>query len=381
MRRQLLFFLTFFAIGALYAALGPNVSLTLRSSESRKASAADAQSMELADARSCGVDPSSASARKPADPPLERVESANAGSNADASSNSSSERSFARADVVCERSRAARRPRFFTRFSNNALCERSDVPMELDAFPIASAPNARETAGGAAVCSKWARFPVGSWARTRTTSVSYENGRPVQSVTETRATLKSVDLEARRYAIQYDSTIKLGVVEYPRKSKTVEYDFWDAPVGDSVEEERLDPVNLAIGSKTIPCQTVKIVRTTDQFKETTTLWYSDVVAPYLMQRKTIREPLAERGEKERAVDYELFVAQRTAANSDRAFAPANFIGRSSMVSGSRRQATTTVYSAAVPGAILRETTNETTQNDGTALFQTNSVLLDYYVAQ
>ena len=254
-------------------------------------------------------------------------------------------------------------------------------PLDEDEFPLA--PGRDESVDASTpLCSAWAKFPVGSWARRRTTSVTYEDGKPVQSVTETRVLLKSVDFEKKRYELQYDSTIKLGAIDYPRKSETVAYDFWDVPIDDDAVVEELEPVSLKIGLKAIPCRVRRVVRETDKARETTTVWHSPVVAPYVFERQTVREPKSEDGSFESgATSRELYVVQRLPALTRVGIAPVNYIARSSSIAGSRRLSTTIVFSTSTPGGSLRENTQETRSDDDPTVYQTDSVLLDYYIAR
>lgn len=233
----------------------------------------------------------------------------------------------------------------------------------------------------AAQCSHWARFPVGSWARLRAVGISYENGKPVQSVTETKITLLRVDLDARRYTLEYESTIKLGVVDYPKRSERMTYDFCDVPVDDSTKIEDRGAVGLAIGSKTIPCRERRVVRKTNKLREMTTIWYSPAVAPYLFQRETYREPLDANDATESAPSRELFVAQRSAPGAVDTLTRANYVARSTSVSGRRRRSSTIVYSVNIPGGVLRENAVETRFDDSATVFQLDSALLDYYIAR
>lgn len=248
-------------------------------------------------------------------------------------------------------------------------------PLVDDAFPLATESSDADDAS--VLCSSWARFPVGSWARRRTTSVTYEEGKLLQTVTETRILLKSVDCEAKRYELQYDSTLKLGAVDYSRKSETVLYDFWDVPVDDNTTVETLAPANLVIGLKAIPCKTRRVVRETDKTKETTTVWYSNVVAPYVFQRQAIKEQKSDPPHTTR----ELFVVQKIPAFPKLSVAPTKYIAKSSSVSSSRKLAKTIVYSTEIPGGVLRENAQETRSAADPTVYQTDSVLLDYYIAR
>ncbi len=246
-----------------------------------------------------------------------------------------------------------------------------------DEFPIAAPRVVAVETAPAAVCSRWARFKPGSWARRRTTSVAYENGKTIRSVTETKITLVSVDVEKGEYVLRYDATIKMGGLDYERKSKTARFDFCDVPLGDGeVVVETLAPVNLAIARKAIPCQTRRVTRTTPRWKETTTLWFSPVVAPHVLQKETIRESVGEDGG---TISRELAVVQKTAAHLLLGGELTTYVASSSAQRGARFDSTTTVYSTATPGGIARETTVETDAN-GVVLLSSTTVGLDYRVA-
>lgn len=242
-----------------------------------------------------------------------------------------------------------------------------------DEIPIAPP----ESAAPAPQCSRWARFKPGSWTRLQTTSVAYENGKTIRSVTETKISLTSVDVEKGEYELRYDATIKMGGLDYERKSKTARFDFCDVPLGDgAVSVETLAPANLTIARKAIPCQTRRVTRTTAQWKETTTLWFSPVVAPHVLQKETTRESVGDDGE---TISRELSVVQKTAANLLLGGELSTYVVTSAAQKGTRFDSTTTVYSTSTPGGIARKTTVETDAN-GVVLLSSTTVALDYYVA-
>jgi len=226
--------------------------------------------------------------------------------------------------------------------------------------------------------SLWAKFPVGSWARWRSTSVAQEKDRVVQSVTETRALLKSVDVEAGRYELSYERTVKLGGVDYSRSSETIVYNFLDVPCDESSVVEPLEATNLVIASKAIPCRTLSVSRSNSQRREKTTIWYSPVVAPFVLQKETTRE--STNAESTNAV-RELFVVQKTAANTLLGIAPTSYSTRASSTSERRKSSTSSVYSSNTPGGLIRETTVELDDDEKGGALQTTTVLLDYYVAR
>ena len=261
--------------------------------------------------------------------------------------------------------------RFFSSVLPPRLTEAFDL--DFDEFPLATASSVdyRE----AVVCSHWAKFPVGAWARRRTTSnESYDDGRSLQSVTETRALLKKVDFTTGRYTLEFEQTIKMGGVDYSRKSETHEFDFWDVPTDGDVQVENLGPINLKIGFKIVPCQTRRVTRDTPKYRETTTIWYSTVVEPFIIRRETVREP---KGDEKASTSRKLYAVRDVAPRFRLNLAPINFVAYSSSEIGARRASTTTVFSETTPGGVLRETTQETSANGDS--YQTDSSLLDYYV--
>jgi hypothetical protein len=246
-----------------------------------------------------------------------------------------------------------------------------------DEIPIASTASVAVETSPTAQCSRWARFKPGSWARLRTTSVAYENGKTIRSVTETKISLTNVDLKKGEYELRYDATIKMGGLDYERKSATARFDFCDVPLGDgAVDVETLAPANLTIARKAIPCQTRRVTRTTPQWKETTTLWFSPVVAPHVLQKETTRESVGENGE---TISRELSVVQKTAAHLLLGGELSTYVVSSAAQKGTRFDSTTTVYSTKTPGGIARKTTVETDAN-GVVLLSSTTVALDYYVA-
>ena len=243
-----------------------------------------------------------------------------------------------------------------------------------DEIPIAPPKSAAVETSPTAQCSRWARFKPGSWTRLRTTSVAYENGKTIRSVTETKISLTRVDVEKGEYELRYDATIKMGGLDYERKSTTARFDFCDVPLGDgAVSVEMLAPANLTIARKAIPCQTRRLTRTTSQWKETTTLWFSPVVAPHVLQKETTRESDGE------TISRELSVVQKTAANLLLGGELSTYVVASAAQKGTRFDSTTTVYSTSTPGGVARKTTVETDAN-GVVLLSSTTVALDYYVA-
>ncbi len=274
---------------------------------------------------------------------------------------------------------APSRPSFFSGIVPRVVPS-SESPQELgvdDEFPLVAPQEANPESELSPTFSLWAKFPVGSWARWRSTCVAQEKDRSTQSVTETRVVLKSVDQEAKRYELSYERTVKLGGVDYARSSETVVYNFLDVPCDESTVVERLESTNLVIAGKAIPCRTLRASRSNSERLEKTTVWYSPVAAPFVLQKETIRKSTND--ETSNSI-RELFVVQKTPARALLGLAPTSYATRSSSISEQRKSSTSSVYSPATPGGLIRETTVELGADDDGGSMRTTTVLLDYYVA-
>ena len=266
----------------------------------------------------------------------------------------------------------ARSRSFYNQTNPPAVADVGVAVESPDVFPIAK-PNAPLEAS--ARFSVWARFPVGSWSRLRVATQTNENGKTVESVTETRATLVSVDFEKKRYALRYDSTIKMGDVDRQKNAEIVEYDFWDLVAVDDESEEEGAAANLAIGDRVAPCRVKRLTRESDRVRETVVIWNSPVSEPGAIQRETTRSSIDAAGKT--IVSRELFVVKKAIPATP--LTPATREVAFSKSVGGRETTGASVYSAAVPGGLTREIAVETDSN-GVESLRSKTTLLDYYVA-
>lgn len=266
----------------------------------------------------------------------------------------------------------ARNRSFYNQPTAPAFASESLVAESPDVFPIAE-PDAQVDAS--AQFSVWARFPVGSWSRTRVVAQTKENGKKVESVTETRATLVSVDFEKKRYSLRYDSTIKMGGVDHQKNAETVEYNFWDLVAVDKEREEELAAANLVVGTDVVPCRVKRLTREFDRVRETVVIWRSSVATPGAFQRETTRT--VDGGEGKEVAARELFVVQKATAATP--LTPATREARFSRTAGGRKTTGVSVYSSAIPGGLTREIAVEVESENDEPL-KSETTLLDYYVA-
>ena len=250
----------------------------------------------------------------------------------------------------------------------------ADAPQAPDIFPLAN-PDANVEIS--AQFSVWAKFPVGSWSRLRVVTQTNENGKKLESVTETRATLVSVDFEKKRYALRYDSTIKMGGVDHQKNAEMVEYNFWDLVAVANEREEERPAVNLVIGDRVAPCRVKQLTREFDHMRETVVVWRSPAVAQGAIQRETIRTRLDAGKDGKELLSRELFVVQRATAATP--LTPATREARFSKSAAGRETTGASVYSSAIPGGLTREVAVEVESENGEPL-KSETTLLDYYVA-
>ena len=288
-----------------------------------------------------------------------------------------------RGQVLTLRREVVLPPSLFSLFGLNVSFETPfDAPLQDDTIPLAASESENAQDEPNPYCSKWAKFKVGAWIRKRTTSITYENNKPIQSVTETRVELKKIDLVKKCYELNYVVTVKVGDVDYSQRNETALFDFFDLPYDESAQVENTEPVNLMIAQRVVPCQTRRVTRVNDQYRETTVLWFSLVLPPYVMQREVTRERLdANSQEGDSFASHELFVVQQTATRPEFGVVNSNpnYVALSSSNSGKRSQTSKTIYSLNIPGGVIRENSVEKDPETGAVIYQTNSVLLDYYV--
>lgn len=256
------------------------------------------------------------------------------------------------------------------------------VPAQGDAIPVTTPQTQNNDEELPVYASNWAKFKPGAWIRKRITSVAYENNKPIQSVTETKVELLDVDLQAQKYTLAFDSTVKVGNVDYSHRHETVDFDFLDQPWSEDAKLVPSAPVNLIIGQRVVPCQTRTVEKQADRQRERAVVYYSSVVAPYVMQREVTREIFDSDATDANAtrVSHELYVVQQT--ESRQAFGTmesSGYVALRSIERGKRKQNARLTCSSDVPGGIIKEYVTEFDPLTNAALLQTNTVLLDYYV--
>lgn len=221
--------------------------------------------------------------------------------------------------------------------------------------------------------SPWCRFRPGSWSRTRTVSVSFQHRQSIQSVTEKKQTL--LDVSPAGYTLRQEVSVKMGNRTFGKEPEVVKYNFYGLAADDQLTEEILPSANVQAGLRVIPCFVRRFQRTTPEMTETTTIWYSTVISPYIHQSRTdtfsndspptlLRQASTtipfQGGNLLIGTDLPVWFSQTIEKKEDSV------------------SLTRTIHSAMIPGGIQRQVTVET-DPAGNVLYQSTTTLLDYYI--
>lgn len=223
----------------------------------------------------------------------------------------------------------------------------------------------------------WGRFAPGSWIRTRTVGTTFQFGKNIKSVTETKLTL--VEIQSDGYLLKREVSIKMGVRTHAKDPEFVKYDFYGQPFDESATVETLKPANISLGRKVVPCRVRRFERTTPQGREETVVWYSSVTQPYIFQRSTeVYSPPTDDNPKGTLLSQSQTTIPRSTLNLRGVGESVNWRSQTVEKKSDSITLTKTVHSSRIPGGILRETAVES-DRAGSLLYQSMTVLLDYYV--
>lgn len=227
--------------------------------------------------------------------------------------------------------------------------------------------------------SPWARFLPGSWCRTQTVGTTFQNGKPLKSITETKLTLKSIDDDG--YTLSREVIIKMGALDHVKTPELIKFDFWGTPIETQRVVQELPPCNIVINRKIIPCQLRRVSRTTSQWKEETTLYYSPVIAPYIMQKEIKRfSLLTESNKTEQIISQSIMNVQKTSAHVFLGKDLLAYRSKTMIHKGNCTTVANTLHSESIPGNVVRENTVEK-NSEGTVVYQSSTILLDYSVVK
>ena len=196
-------------------------------------------------------------------------------------------------------------------------------------------------------------------------------------MTETRLTL--VEIQSDGILLKREVTVKMGVRNHTKEPEFVKFNFYDLPFDANTTETVGEPVSLQISRKVIPCQVRQFERTTPQWREETTLWYSPVLLPFIFQKETRAfSPATPENPTGLLIRHSKTNIQRTSVNFRFGNDIQTYRSQTVEQKADSVSLTKTFHSTRVPGGVLRETTVET-DIDGNLLFQSSTVLVDYFI--
>ncbi len=132
----------------------------------------------------------------------------------------------------------------------------------------------------------WGQFEIGSWKSVRVyTEMLGEDGRVKSvSITETKTTLDRVNEQG--YALKVEVTVEVAGKRFQAEPKYVAYGYHGELEGQTFTVKQLRDGQAEICGRAYPTATRQIVIHGETTQSTSTLAYSDTVAPYFLKRTT-----------------------------------------------------------------------------------------------
>lgn len=132
----------------------------------------------------------------------------------------------------------------------------------------------------------WAQFAVGSWKLVRVYTETIGEGGAVESVSvaETKTTLDKADENG--YALNVEVTIEVAGKRFQAEPKYVAYGYHGELLGQAIDVKHLGSSHAEICGQKYPTGSRRIIINTDSTQSTSTVEYSDTVAPYFLKRTT-----------------------------------------------------------------------------------------------
>ncbi|MBC8350499.1 MAG: hypothetical protein H8E66_00835 [Planctomycetes bacterium] len=132
----------------------------------------------------------------------------------------------------------------------------------------------------------WAQFDIGSWKLVRVYTETLGESGQVESVsiTETKTTLDKAD--EKGYALQVEVTVEVAGKRFKAEPKFVAYGYHGELQGQAVSVKKLGKGYADICGHKYTTGTRRIVINSETTQSTSTVEYSDTVAPYFLKRTT-----------------------------------------------------------------------------------------------
>ncbi len=220
---------------------------------------------------------------------------------------------------------------------------------------------------------RWARFDVGAWSRVREVAETFDEDSKLigTSVTETTATLKSVDRES--VTLNTNVTVEIAGRKFDSQPELVTKNFHGADNGDEVKIEDVGGGTVTIGDKRIACRIRRVTVNGSSEKRVTTIYFHDEIAPYELRRETVSTDL-----EKKTVNYETEVEVIAVNLPYKVLTEINTVSfvRTVYTSDNKKKTTLEVYCPRVPGGVVAHWSTEF-DDEGRVVLRSILELADY----
>ena len=225
----------------------------------------------------------------------------------------------------------------------------------------------------------WGAFLPGTWVIRRTNDQRFRDGTIVdRNIAETHLILEEVNDSG--IILQKESIIGIGNRAYASETKRIPLDFYQQPDSKDVVIEQLPPQTVIVARRQIVCQVCRYTHILNDEKKTTTIWYSNMVMPYLLRLEEFRTRIPDENEAEEVVLHHL-IMNVTETSGTRLFK--NVLESYKTQTIKKTSTGTTVshasFSTNIPGGLLREVSVERNAN-GKITGQSVTSVIDYFMA-
>lgn len=223
---------------------------------------------------------------------------------------------------------------------------------------------------------RWARFDVGAWSRLREVAETFDEKSKLigTSVTETTATLKSVDKES--VTLLTNVTVEIAGRKFDSQPELVPKNFYGADNGNEVKVEEVGGGTVTIGDERIACRIRRVTVNGDSEKRVTTIYFNDAVAPYELRRETVSTDV-----ENKTVNYETNVEVVAVNLPYKVLTEIDTVSfvKTEYTSPKKKTTTLEVYCPRVPGGLVAHWSTES-DDTGQVVHRSVLQLADYGLA-
>jgi len=132
----------------------------------------------------------------------------------------------------------------------------------------------------------WARFKPGAWKLVRTVTETLDDHGLVMStsVTETKTTLTKI--EADGVVLEVEVGIEVAGKQFDGQPQCIKQGFHGEPANANATVQPPVPAQLTIDDRKVDCYVEKVDFSAAHGHTSTSLYYSDSVAPYVLKRES-----------------------------------------------------------------------------------------------